>query len=364
MITRMKLTIVLCAVVIGIIAVLLIKHPPLKVRHPVKLETRAFKVDAHLFSTNAVLPKAISSKLGVDLTAPGRSIAFNDKLGLLFVKATASELDTVERAIQALNEVAPQIHIKARFIEVPKEGFVIPQLSSNATTGRMTGILSDPEFRTVLQALEHRQGVETLAEPECVTTSGRQTQMRVTEPVAVVTNWTIQTTSSNSTSTVPHVEKMEVGPVVDVVPSVLSDGYTINLKVTTQVLTFLGYEEVPADPAPIAPDKLAPIKTTLPHFRIQNTDAIVNLWDGQTVVLGFINLQNFVHAKLPVIGDISAANVLHSQRTNETEILVFITATIVDPAGNRVHSDNEMLAIEKQAQNGIPPQPQISTPSP
>ncbi len=263
-----------------------------------------------------------------------------------------------------------QIHIKARFIEVSKKKFVaMPQLFSNAVAGPMTGILSDSQFRTVLQALEHQTGIETLAEPECVTTSGRQTQMRVTEPVAVVTNWTIPTTSSSSTSTVPHVEKTEVGPVVDVVPSVLSDGYTVNLKVTTQVLTFLGYEEVPKTApgyveAPSTPDKLAPIKTTLPHFRIQNTDAIVNLWDGQTVALGFINLQNFIlDAKLPVIGDISVANLFHSQRSDETEIRTFITATIVDPAGNRVHSDDEMRQIQAKTKSYAPPQPKISSPS-
>ncbi len=38
---------------------------------------------------------------------------------------------------------------------------------------------------------------------------------------------------------------------------------------------------------------------------------------------------------------------------NETEILVFVTATIVDPAGNRVHADDELpFAPDK-----IPPQP-------
>src|SRR5208282_3934481 len=207
MTTRMKLTIVLCAVVIGIIAVLLIKPPPLKVRHPVKLETRGFKVDAHLFSTNTVSPKVLSSKLGVDLTAPGRSVAFNDKSGLLFVKATASELDTVERAIQALNQINPQIHIKARFIEVPKDGFVMPTTLSNNVAGQMTGILSDPEFRTALQALEHRQGVESLAEPECVTTGGRQTQMRATDISEFVTNFSLQETSTNS-AVVPQTQKI------------------------------------------------------------------------------------------------------------------------------------------------------------
>ena len=52
---------------------------------------------------------------------PGKSVFFNDRLGLLFVKATLSDLDTIERAIQALNQVAPQIHIKSRFIEVQQQ---------------------------------------------------------------------------------------------------------------------------------------------------------------------------------------------------------------------------------------------------
>jgi hypothetical protein len=42
-----------------------------------------------------------------------------------------------------------------------------------------------------------------------------------------------------------------------------------------------------------------------------------------------------------------------NQHTNETEILIFVTATIVDAAGNRIHSDAEMPF----AQTGIPPQP-------
>jgi Flp pilus assembly secretin CpaC len=42
----------------------------------------------------------------------------------------------------------------------------------------ITGILTDPNFRVVIHALEQRTGVETLAEPEVVTTSGRGIQAR------------------------------------------------------------------------------------------------------------------------------------------------------------------------------------------
>ena len=57
------------------------------------------------------------STLGVNLFPP-KSVFFNDRLGLLFVRATMQDLDTIESAIQALNQVAPQVHVKARFIQV------------------------------------------------------------------------------------------------------------------------------------------------------------------------------------------------------------------------------------------------------
>ncbi len=81
------------------------------------LEMRVFKVDPNTFPTrflglptnslptNGFSLKYLSKKLGVDLAAPGRFIAYNFGLGLLMVKTTPSELDTVERVIQKLNEV-------------------------------------------------------------------------------------------------------------------------------------------------------------------------------------------------------------------------------------------------------------------
>jgi Flp pilus assembly secretin CpaC len=40
------------------------------------------------------------------------------------------------------------------------------------------GIMSNPNFRVVIHALENRSEFEELSEPEVVTTSGRQIQMR------------------------------------------------------------------------------------------------------------------------------------------------------------------------------------------
>jgi hypothetical protein len=207
--------------------------------------------------------KNFFTTLGVNLqTPPGKSVFFNDRLGVLFVKATEEDLDTIDRAIQALNQIAPQVHVKARFIEVQEQnmnalgfqwylgqfnigqgvvgqggssgslttpaspanptgifpgnttsGQILPSSNDQLVTGGLrnalgapaigtiTGILTNPNFQVALQALEQRTGTEELAEPEVVTTSGRQTQMRATQILTIIAGFTFQQGTAASTTT-------------------------------------------------------------------------------------------------------------------------------------------------------------------
>ena len=60
--------------------------------------------------------------------------------------------------------------------------------------------MTDPNFRVVIKAIEQRSGSETLAEPEVVTTSGRQTQMRATRLIFVVTGYDFQQGTASTTT--------------------------------------------------------------------------------------------------------------------------------------------------------------------
>ena len=196
--------------------------------------------------------RAYFTALGVNLDQPaGKSVFFNDRAGILVVRATEQDLDMVDKAIQVLNQVAPQVHIKTRFIEVSQNdskafgldwylgqfqvggktvgnggsapSLNVPQSPANPlgafpgntvsslvpssigdqlltgglrnsgpAVATLTGILTDPNFRVVLHALEQRGGFETLGEPELVTTSGRQAQMRATQVVTIITDVSFQ----------------------------------------------------------------------------------------------------------------------------------------------------------------------------
>jgi type II secretory pathway component GspD/PulD (secretin)/tetratricopeptide (TPR) repeat protein len=403
-----------------------------------------------LAETVSAAARAYFTALGVNLSSPpGKAVFFNDRVGKLFVKATEQDLDTIERAIEMLDEVAPQVHIKSRFIEVQQDdnkalGFdwylgqfnmtgngsvvgsggtspslgtgqvpgtsaanplglfpgntaasVIPgaatdqQLFSSGsgapTVATLTGILTDPNFRMVIHALQTRTGSETLGEPEVTTTSGRQTQMRATAIQNVVTGFSFDNGTANNggggnsggnsvnsvvqapgvASVSPSTQQVEIGPILDVVPYVLSDGYTINLALIPSDTEFLGYDTISASEIPgynpgssLGNLNGTTLPVALPKFSVRQVVTTVNVWDNQTVVLGGLISSSVQSSKsqLPVIGDLPLIGRLfqnQSKTTQKKNLMIFVTATIVDPAGNRVHTDDDLPF----AQAAIPAQP-------
>ena len=155
-------------------------------------------------------------------------------------------------------------------------------------------------------------------------------------------------------------QPVETGPILDVIPYVLSDGYTINMSLIPSVTTFNGYDTPPAIPDVTSGRNLNVVQlpVILPNFTIRQVVTSVNVWDNQTVVIGGLISSEVqtIKDKVPVVGDLPLLGRLfqsQSKVTQKKNLMIFVTATIVDPAGNRVHSDDEMPF----AQNSIPPQP-------
>src|SRR6266568_8764421 len=201
--------------------------------------------------------------LGVDLS-PGKNVFWNDRQGTLLVRATMQDLDIIEAAIQALNITPPQLTIKAKFIEVSQNdtkslgfdwylgnvlmnnnsigliGGTAPSYNGKSTTanpegtfpgsasagtttaasssdslltsglrnlanapalGTISGILTDPQFRVVIKALEQRDGVDLLSESSVTTLSGRQTQIKVVDLKTIVVTADVTAQGGNTTPT-------------------------------------------------------------------------------------------------------------------------------------------------------------------
>jgi type II secretory pathway component GspD/PulD (secretin)/tetratricopeptide (TPR) repeat protein len=380
--------------------------------------------------------------MGVDLsprTNPGKAVFFNDRQGVLLVRATLQDLDMIEAAVQILNIVPPQVNIKSKIVEVTQDdtkalgfdwylgnvlmnggsivgsGGTQPSLNGTPTAANplgtfpgntaagttiaptstdgqltsglrntsttlftLTGILTDPQFRMVIHALQQRQGAEMLAEPEVTTQSGRQAQMKATDVKTIITAYNF---SQNNTATgasvgtgttvqapaatfvYPMPEQMELGPTLDVIPCVLSDGFTINLTLIPTLMEFVGYDNPNSVntgallTSGAFPGGLVQVPVVLPLFRVRQVVSAVNVWDGQTVVLGGLLSETVstIKDQVPMLGDLPLIGRFfqsESKSTSKANLLIFVTPTLIDPSGNRLHTDEEMPF----AQTGFPSQ--------
>ena len=182
-----------------------------------------------------------------------------------------------------------QIHLKARFVSFPTDGLQALGVSwASGAQGGKTGLLTEQQFKTINEALQGAGDVETLAEPEAVMSNGRQTQMRATQSVSVGGN------------------PVEVGSMIDVVPHFLTNSSTFNLTLIATLVQLTG------DPSKPGAQTIQAVNQ-------------VNLSPGQTVVL---------ENEIPSGGWLpDSTNMPAGQRS----LLVFVTPTAVDEAGNRIN---------------------------
>jgi type II secretory pathway component GspD/PulD (secretin)/tetratricopeptide (TPR) repeat protein len=378
--------------------------------------------------------------VGVPLVAP-KTVFFNDRQGTLTVHATADDLDLIEAAINTLNIAPPEVTIRTRFVEVNQDdskaiGFdwylgnflmnnksivgsggsqpsftgapstanpegtfpgsllggtaIAPSAGDGLLTGGLrnsanapalatvTGILTDPQFRVVLHALEQRNGADLLNEGQVTTLSGRQAQFQVVDVQTIVTgtqtggneggnvaqpvnngNTVIQNTGiqlNYTTDTEPF------GTELDVVPYVCADGYTIQMTLIPTVTEFLQYDNPGSFIPTVQAAGSVPIQgqLPLPHSRVRQVTTSCIVWDGQTIVLGGLITESVQREKdkVPFLGDLPGVGRLFTSESNVTSkknLVVFVTPTIVDPAGHRRNVDEEMPF----ARLTIPAQPPV-----
>jgi Zn-dependent protease with chaperone function len=115
---------------------------PAQPQQPATLCSKVFKTDPSVFYHNLtnVCAQSLSSRdpndkvaihkmvrayftaAGVNLTDPGKTLFYNDRTGLLYMRATEQDLEIIQEAIKSLDPVPPQIAIEAKFTESsPKE---------------------------------------------------------------------------------------------------------------------------------------------------------------------------------------------------------------------------------------------------
>lgn len=303
------------------------------------LPTRLFKIDPNTFALNLGLdpksqtPESIQdavskymTSLGISMSPPNH-IIFNDRNGTLLVRAPKQAMETIEKGIEAVNLSPAEVNVKVTFVEAPEKALKElwnGRVPRNGDTNVAWGILTEPARRDLMKRLETISGAEFITMGEVTTLSGRQAQMSVSDMMTVVKALNAQSATTNVAAAY-STEQVPVGSVLDVVPTVNADGVSINLSVTPSVTQFLGYDD-PGQFKPViyADNGAHPVTATLPlpRFRVRSVTTTATVWSGQTLVLSGPPGLDKLSVKQPKGGD--------------KQLIVLITPTIVDAAGNRV----------------------------
>ncbi len=224
-----------------------------------------------------------------------------------------------------------------------------------------SSVLTNPEVTIVLQALSQHGGTDLLSAPRVTTRSGVNAQIQVVKEIIYPTEFDVTQPTMNTDGNVtmsPVVtpgtfETRETGVILNVTPTVGPDGYTIDLVMAPEVAELVDWIQygseitVTSGAIGMRQENTYIFNMPQPIFTSRNVTTSIVIWDGQTVVMGGLIREELttVKDKVPILGDIPLLGWLFRSEgsySRKKNLLIFVTARLVDPAGRPIHREGAM----------------------
>lgn len=230
--------------------------------------------------------------------------------------------------------------------------------SGNDKVLSIQSVLGSMEFTTVIHAINRADSTDILSCPKVTAKSDETAILRMVTERYFPTSWTepeIESGGTDNNSTykpsIPEFgEARDIGVVLEATPKVdPKKEYLIDLLLRPQVYDFLGYD-TDLNYVMVIDGEEVEGKAQMPIIAARTVETSVMVWDGETVVLGGMISEHLTEYddKVPVLGDIPLLGRLFQSRGKKSEkrnLLIFVTARLVDPAGRPKRASNEMRGI-------------------
>lgn len=241
------------------------------------------------------------------------------------------------------------------------------------------GVIGDFDVNVMIRALSRKQGTDLMSAPKITVLSGKTAEIVVAKELRYPQRYSdinAQVGRGSSTAgsagvaitagTPQDFTTRNVGVEMEVTPTV-EDNDAIHLTLAPEVTEFEGYVEYGGPSIAIASNTTVKVPSGFfqPIFSVRRVRTEVTIWDGATVVMGGLTReQNIsVHDKVPVLGDIPLLGRLFQSKGESTEkrnLLIFVTATLVNPGGAPARPRPVSYAVPEISQP-MPAQPPESS---
>lgn len=321
------------------------------------------------------------------------------KSNTLYVRSTPASIAELKRLLRALDYHSAQVLIEARFVEVsedatkelgvnwgfagsngsltvggaPVEGIQLNGAPTFPEAGKFAagavgggglslGMLFSPNgnlgVSAAIQALEKAGKAEQLAEPRILTLNNSIGNIRLTQSVSFIKSYNYSNSTSenvtdkngnvtNVSNSNPQPEwgKDYEGITLRIRPSIARNSGVITLEVqpTVRVLTDLNTTKIRAQTGSGALSQQE-LSVENPDFRTRTLATTLHISNGQTVVLGGLtqDATSETDSGVPGVRTVPFLGRLFSSKSNSlkrSNLLIFVTAHIVDPSGAKIGED-------------------------
>ncbi|RKY38877.1 MAG: hypothetical protein DRP75_03625 [Candidatus Omnitrophota bacterium] len=328
---------------------------------------RQEEVRTRVFGLSYANAEEVSKSLEKMLSERGR-LEYDKRTNLLIITDIPPVLDKVEKVIEKLDRVTPQVMIEAQIVEVSlgdeeklginwnaeitaygaKRSLIWP-FSPHSDNKYLEGDFPAPsgsdfqygtidfnQFQAIMQFLSSRTDTNILSSPKITTLNNQEAK------ITVGTKWPVAQYTYNEEQGKFHIsgwEYIEYGILLTVTPTVNEDE-RITLRIRPEISDKAG--TVTFDSAEI------PILTT------QEVETKVMVKDGDTLIIGGLlkDKKSKTKNKVPFLGDIPLLGHLFTHTIDSIEkkdLLIFITPHIVRNAENtNIHYlSQSSIEIEK-----------------
>lgn len=316
---------------------------------------------------------AVTAQLG-DAGDTGQSVTISRQAGLVTVTAEPLAIRRIEEYLREVAQTLDkQVLIDSQIIEVtldddlslgvdfeaaPDLGttagifsrLVVPGLREAALVQSLAPVLSRGgieigvarnDLGVAIRALAERTDVRVVSTPRITTLNNHKALIKVVRNevffVAEVETVVTDTVAIQTTEFVPTV--VPVGVTLDVTPYV-SESREITLHVRPSVSEIVAVEVQPTS------DPSLPQNGSLPVVDLRETDSVLRVADGTTLVIGgLVRERDFEQQRgVPGLGNVPLLGALfRNQRTEKrrTELLIFLTPRVLDaPEIRRTTADS------------------------
>ncbi|MBN1675985.1 MAG: hypothetical protein JXR37_33385 [Kiritimatiellae bacterium] len=274
---------------------------------------------------------------------------------------TGAPLGSRQRVVMEQNNLAGGFTRVNRAWERDAAGALLAQASG--TVGSILSIasvLTNPELKLIVHAMDQSGKANLLSAPKVTTRSGQNATIKVVTEYIYPTEYETDNVGGSFggfdfgdtigmdpdevqqlTRLLPEpivavpaaFETRETGVILNVTPTVGTDGYTIDLIMQPEVAELVDW---------ISYGTIAKVDMKQPVFSSRNVTTQIVIWDGQTVVMGGLIRENMktIEDKIPILGHIPLIGRLfrnEGENSQKQNLLIFVTARLVDPAGKPIH---------------------------